>query len=130
MYAILIAICFLLTGLLNALPAIGVLGARQLQGLYGLEFSDPDLLTLMQHRAVMLGLIGLFMMTAAFRSELQPAAFVVGFVSMVSFVILAWLQGDPNRFIARVAIADVAGAGLLLVGLVLYWLQGRQALPA
>lgn len=130
MYAILIAICFLLTGLLNALPAIGVLGARQLHRLYDLELTDPDLLTLMQHRAVMLGLIGLFMMTAAFRTELQPAALVIGFVSMISFVILAWLQGDPNRFIERVAIADVAGAALLLVGLVLYWLQGRQPLPA
>lgn len=130
MYGILISLSFLLTGLLNAFPAIGMFGARQLQGLYGFEFTDPDLLTLMQHRAVMLGLIGMFLIAAAFRNELQPAAFVLGLVSMLSFVVLTWLQGDPNRFIERVAMADIAGSALLLGALLLYWLQDRQMPPA
>jgi len=129
MYGTLISISLLLTGLLNAYPAIGMFGPRQLHGLYGLDFTEPNLLTLMQHRAVMLGLIGLFMITAAFRSELQPAAFVLGLLSMLSFVLFAGLQGDPNRFIERVAMADIAGAALLFGALILYWLQDRQ-LPA
>lgn len=123
MSSIAIGVILVLTGLLNTYPAIGMLGARQLRGLYGLPISDPNLLTLMQHRAVMLGLIGLFMIAAAFRREWQPAAFVLGFASMLSFVVFARLQDEPSRFISKVAVADVAGSTLLLVALVVYWFQ-------
>jgi len=120
---IVIAIIFVLVGLLNAYPAIGMLGAKQLGGLYGLTFTDANLLTLMQHRAVMLGLIGLFLIVAAFRRELQPAGFVLGFASMLSFVVFARLQEGASPWISKVATADIAGSALLLVALVLYWLR-------
>ena len=123
MYSMVIGAIFVLTGLLNAYPAIGMSGPRQLRGLYGLDFSEPNLLTLMQHRAVMLGLIGLFLIVAAFRRELQPAGFALGFASMLSFVVFARLQGDPNPLLARVAVADIAGSALLFAALVLYWLR-------
>ena len=123
MYGIAIGLIFVLVGLLNAYPAIGMLGAKQLRGLYGLRFGDPNLLTLMQHRAVLLGLIGLFLIAAAFRRELQPAGFVLGFASMLSFVAFARLQDEPSRFISKVAMADIAGSALLLVALALYWLK-------
>jgi hypothetical protein len=123
MYGIAIGLIFALVGLLNAYPAIGMLGAKQLRGLYGLRFDDPNLLTLMQHRAVLLGLIGLFLIVAAFRRELQPAGFVLGFASMLSFVAFARLQDEPSRFISKVAMADITGSALLLVALALYWLK-------
>ena len=123
MYGIAVGLIFALVGLLNAYPAIGMLGAKQLRGLYGLRFEDPNLLTLMQHRAVLLGLIGLFLIVAAFRRELQPAGFVLGFASMLSFVVFARLQDEPSRFISKVATADIAGSALLLVALALYWLK-------
>jgi hypothetical protein len=72
----------------------------------------------------MLGLVGLFLIAAAFREELQPAGFVAGFASMLSFVVLARLQGQPNRAISRVARADIAGSALLLVALAFYALGG------
>jgi len=123
MYGAGIAVIFVLVGLLNAWPIIGALGGRQLRGLYGLRFDDPNLLTLMQHRAVLLGLIGLFLIVAAFRRELQPAGFVLGFASMLSFVVFARLQDEASRFISKVAMADMAGSALLLVALALYWLK-------
>ncbi|MBX3488747.1 MAG: hypothetical protein KF769_09040 [Parvibaculum sp.] len=123
MIQIVIGVIFVAVGLLNAYPAIGMLGAKQLRGLYGLTFTDANLLTLMQHRAVMLGLIGLFLIVAAFRRELQPAAFVLGFASMLSFVVFARLQEGPSPWISKVATADIAGSALLLVALVLYWLR-------
>lgn len=78
--------------------------------------------------AAMLELIGLFLIAAAFRRELQPAGFALGFSSMLSFVVFARLQGDPNPLIARVAVADIAGPALLFVALVLYWLRGQGSL--
>jgi len=122
MYGIAVGLIFVLVGLLNAYPAIGMLGAERLRGLYGLRFDDPNLLTLMRHRAVLLGLTGLFLIAAAFRRELQPAGFVLGFASMLSFVAFARLRDEPSRFIAKVAMADMAGSALLLVALALYWL--------
>ena len=123
MIQIVIGIIFVLAGLLNAYPAIGMLGAKQLNSLYGLDFTEANLLTLMQHRAVMLGLIGLFLIVAAFRRELQPAGFMLGFASMLSFVVFARVQGDPSPWISRVATADITGSALLAVALVLYWLR-------
>lgn len=123
MIQIFIGVVFVLVGLLNAYPAIGMLGSKQLNGLYGLTFTEANLLTLMQHRAVMLGLIGLFLIVAAFRRELQPAAFVLGFASMLSFVLFARLQDDPSPWISKVAVADIAGSALLAVALGLYWLR-------
>ena len=100
-----------------------MLGARQPRGLYGIPMTDANLLTLMQHRAVMLGLIGVFLIVAAFRRELQPAGFVLGFASMLSFVVFARLQDEPSRYISKVAVADIAGSALLLVALVFYCLD-------
>ncbi|MEP0706723.1 hypothetical protein [Parvibaculum sp.] len=123
MYGIVVGLIFVLVGLLNAYPAIGMLGAKQLRGLYGIPMTDANLLTLMQHRAVMLGLIGVFLIVAAFRRELQPAGFVLGFASMLSFVVFARLQDEPSRYISKVAVADIAGSALLLVALVFYCLD-------
>lgn len=123
MYGIVVGLTFALVGLLNAYPAIGMLGAKQLRGLYGIPMTDANLLTLMQHRAVMLGLIGVFLIVAAFRRELQPAGFVLGFASMLSFVVLARLQDEPSRYISKVATADIAGSAFLLVALVFYCLD-------
>ncbi|WP_333670288.1 hypothetical protein [Parvibaculum sp.] len=123
MYGIVVGLIFVLVGLLNAYPAIGMLGAKQLRGLYGIPMTDANLLTLMQHRAVMLGLIGVFLIVAAFRRDLQPAGFVLGFASMLSFVVFARLQDEPSRYISKVAVADIAGSALLLVALVFYCLD-------
>ncbi len=123
MYGIVVGLIFVLVGLLNAYLAIGMLGAKQLRGLYGIPMTDANLLTLMQHRAVMLGLIGVFLIVAAFRRELQPAGFVLGFASMLSFVVFARLQDEPSRYISNVAVADLAGSAPRVVALVFYCLD-------
>lgn len=120
MAGIAVTVIFVLVGLLNAYPAIGLLGAKRLESLYGIRFDEPNLLTLMQHRAIMLGLIGLYLIVAGFRHELQPAGFALGFTSMLSFVVFARLQERPSRFISKVATADIAGSVLLLAALVIY----------
>jgi len=44
---------------------------------------------------------------AAFRPAWQPAALVAGFVSVVSFLWLAWATGGYNAQLARVFTADL-----------------------
>jgi len=43
----------------------------------------------MRHRAVLFGLVGALVMAAVFVPSYQPMAFVVGFVSVLSFFVLA-----------------------------------------
>jgi hypothetical protein len=114
-------------GLLNLVPVIGVLSAEQLTSMYGIGIDSTDLETLMRHRAVMLGLIGGFLLFAAFRPALQVAAASIGLVSMSSFVILACLVGDNGVQIEKVVIADIAGSVAAAIALVLAVREGRSA---
>jgi uncharacterized membrane protein len=79
----------------------------------------------MRHRAVLFGLLGVFLIVAAFRSEFQVAAFVAGFVSVVSFLILAGTAGEYNASIRSVLIADLVALFCLVVGSVCYSIGKR-----
>jgi hypothetical protein len=69
----------------------------------------------MRHRAVLFGLLGLFILFAAFRPGYQVMALVAGFVSVLSFLWLAWSVGDYNSQIVRVVLADGVAMACLIV---------------
>lgn len=121
-----VSVALLIAGIIHLLPLSGVLGPERLAVLYGTSVSDPNMIILLRHRAVLFGLIGTFLVTAAFLPRLQIGAFITGFISVVSFLLLAWSVGEYNTSIARVVTADVAALGALVVGLGAYSLQKRQ----
>ena len=84
--------------------------------LYGMPFGEPNLEILMRHRAVLFGLLGAFLIAAAFMPALQTAAFIAGFASVVSFLWLAWSVGGYNPQISRVVVADVVALVCLVIG--------------
>lgn len=110
--------------ILHLLPLSGVLGSDRLAALYGLTIDEPNLAILMRHRAVLFGLLGVFLLVAAFRPSLQGAAFVAGFVSVASFLGLAWSVGGYNAQLGRVVVADLAALVGLVVGFAAF-LYGR-----
>jgi hypothetical protein len=110
-------------GVIHLLPIMGVTGAAALARLYGLTISDPNLLILLQHRAVLFAIVGLLQFAAVFRVEWRPLALAVGAVSVVSFLAVALLVGDYNAEIARVVWADVLALLLLAVAAVGVWRQ-------
>ena len=112
----LVSAMLMIVGVIHLLPLSGVLGSEQLAALYGLSFSDPGLAILMRHRAVLFGLLGLFLVFAAFRPSLQPAAFAAGFISVASFLWLAWSTGGYNAQVARVVAADLVALACVVVG--------------
>ncbi len=105
-----------LVGLIHLLPLSGVLGSAHLAKLYGVAFTEPNTAILMRHRAVLFGLLGVFLVVAAFRPALQAAALVAGFVSVASFLWLAWSVGGYNDALGRVAVADGVALLCLAVG--------------
>ncbi len=116
-----------IVGIIHLLPLSGVLGSERLAALYGLSFSEPNLAILMRHRAVLFGLLGIFLIFAAFRPSLQTLAFIAGFVSVVSFLWLAWAGGAYNAQIARVFMADLVALVCLIVGVAAHaYLKARS----
>jgi hypothetical protein len=115
-----------LAGVIHLLPLSGLLGAERLAALYGLDFSEPNLSILMRHRAVLFGLLGAFLVFAAFRPSLQTLAFVCAFVSVLSFLLLAWSTGGYNMQVGRVVTADLVALVALVIGAAAYVLDTNQ----
>jgi hypothetical protein len=116
----LISAMLIVVAIIHLLPLSGVLGSERLSALYGIRFDEPNLAILMRHRAVLFGLLGVFILYAAFRPAFQLAAFVAGFVSVVSFLFLAWSVGGYNAQVSRVFIADIVAFVCLIVGAAAY----------
>lgn len=114
----LITAMLLVVAVIHLLPVSGVLSASRLSSLYGISFDEPNLAILMRHRAVLFGLLGAFLAFAAFQPALQPMAFLAGFVSVLSFLYLAWSVGGYNPQVARVFTADVVALVCLVIGAV------------
>lgn len=107
---------FFLVGVVNFVPVIGVLSAERLESLYGVILGgDPNLIILMRHRAVLFGIVGGLLIAAVFRRPLRPAALAAGLVSMLSFVLIAYLVGDFGAPLRRVVVIDVV-ASVMLIG--------------
>jgi hypothetical protein len=66
---------------------------------------------------------------AAFRPELQAIALVAGFVSVVSFLAIAWSVGGYNAAIGRVVTADLVALLCLIIAAVALWSQRGAASP-
>ncbi len=124
---ILVKAMLIAAGLIHLLPLPGIIGARHLERLYGLSFTEPNLLVIMRHRAVLFGLLGIFMISAAFRAELVPSALVGGLISATAFIVLAWSVGDANAAIERVVIADYVAVACLVTAAVCQAASGQQS---
>lgn len=112
----LVSTMLVVVAIIHLMPLSGVLSSERLGALYGLPFDEPNLAILMRHRAVLFGLLGAFLLVAAFRPSLQTLAFVAGFVSVGSFLWLARSVGGYNAEIARIVTADVVALVCLVVG--------------
>jgi hypothetical protein len=119
-----------LAGLVNLAPVSGVLSANRLKSLYGFAFEDANVLILMRHRAILLGIVGCLLVASAFHSRLRPVGFAAGLVSMLSFVLIAWLVGNHNAELARVAAIDLATSAALVGAVVLDQIAGKRGVAS
>lgn len=115
-----------IVGVIHLLPVTGVLGAGRLSALYGIEVVDPNLLILMQHRAVLFGLLGLFLVGAAFFSGWRWPGYAAGFISVLAFLFIAWLNGGYNEQVEKVVLADLVALACLITGSVVQVLANRS----
>lgn len=106
----------IIVGIIHLLPLAGVLGNQRLAALYGLSINEPNLAILMRHRSVLFGILGVFFVFAAFQPPFQTVAFIAGFVSVVSFLWLAFSVDGYNLQVSRVVMADKIALVCLIIG--------------
>jgi nitrate reductase gamma subunit len=114
-------------GIIHLLPLSGALGADRLGQLYGLAFTDANLVVLMRHRAILFGVLGAFLIFAAFRPALQPAALIAGLVSVVSFIWLAWPRDAHNANIATVFNVDLFALACLVLAAIAWAIDSSRS---
>lgn len=108
-------VALVVAGLMHLLPAAGLRGAPQLRRLYGVAVEHPDLLVLMRHRALLLGLLGLGLIVAAFWPPLRTAMLVAGLISTLGYCALAFAETALAAPLRRVAWIDLPIAAALFV---------------
>lgn len=115
----LIAFCLIVVGLINFVPVMGLLSAQKLESAYSIELASNDLVILMRHRALLFGVLGGFILYAAFVSSYQGAAMIMAAVSMVGYAALVYLVGGYNGSIFKVLVIDVVGIVFLAIAVIL-----------
>jgi hypothetical protein len=110
-------VALLVAGLIHLLPVPGVMGAATLGRLYGVEVVDPNTAILLQHRALLFGVLGVLMLSTIALPGLRLTALVIGLFSATSFIVVALWVGGYNTAIGRVVLADGVAVILLAAGL-------------
>ncbi len=109
------AVGLIALALIHAAPITAVLGGDALQRLYGIAVQGPELTLLLRHRGVLFALVAGVMLLALFRPNYRDLALVTGWISVLSFLLLA-AQSDPlNTELRRVVKADWVALGVLVV---------------
>lgn len=117
---------FGLAGLIHVLPLAGLLGRPMLERAYGVTLGEGhDLTILMQHRALLFGLLAAACFAAVVFPGWRWPAGIAALVSMVGFVLIAAFQAHGLP-IAKVMWIDVGAALILGFGLLLHFKAGHS----
>jgi hypothetical protein len=114
-----ITFCLVVVWLINFAPVIDIISAQKLESAYSVAIRGNDLEILMRHRALLFGILGAFILYSAFNPFYQPAAMIMGGVSMAGFALLVLSVGGYNEAVGKVLFIDVLGILFLLAAVVL-----------
>jgi hypothetical protein len=115
MYDRIVSAILLIVGVVNVIPLIAFFDIRQTLRLYGLTVEGEDLVLLTRHRGVLLAIVGIALIAAAFRPELRLLAISLALLSKIAFLFLALSIPNHTIEIRQVALIDVAAVVLLLI---------------
>lgn len=122
----LVPTCLWLAAIIHLLPLPGLLGAAQLQSLYGLGELDPASELLLRHRAWMFALFGGLLIAASRLRTLRPAAIAITLLSDIGFLLLG-MSSELTPALERVLYFDVLSLAVLLIAA---WRIGFQRVSA
>lgn len=117
-----LSITLFICGLVHCAPVIGTLGPNWLTKLYGITEMSQNVTILMQHRALMFGLMGILFIYATFKPQLQIFASVLAIISMLGFILLVGFD-NPQEKLHKVVLIDTVLLVLLAASLCWEWLN-------
>jgi hypothetical protein len=118
------AIGLTLLALIHLPPVGGVAGGEALQRLYGVAADDASLQLLLRHRAMLFAIVAGIAFAGAWLPRLRTLALLTVWISLLSFLLLAWQSAPISVELARVQLIDI-GALMLLVPLTVLALAQR-----
>jgi len=111
-----VPILFYLLGVgIHGVPALSALFPSKIANLYGISAGDNTLMTLLQHRAVLFGIIALACIYAAHSASARWPVLIGAVISMGSFMIIALTRGEAGGSLSKVVIVDAIGLGIAAV---------------
>ncbi len=111
--AVLLPLSFAVVGIIHLLPVAPVFVPETLQRLYGIAPSDTTLLVLMRHRALLLALVGILCLSAAWWPPMRPAALLAAAINIFGFFAFYALYGSPAGALRIIAIGDLVALPFL-----------------
>ena len=117
---------FLIAGLINFAPVVGVISDELIATAYGIDVTHRELSLLLRHRALLFGIVGGLLLVAAFRPNLRPVASACGFISMVGFALLHMIIEPEAIELKKVLELDFVGLVALTGAVMLPKLQETQ----
>lgn len=115
------SILLFLVGIINIFPVIVFFDAGKTAKLYGISIEGESLSVLMRHRGVLLSLVGIALITAAFKSDYIVLAVGLALISKFAFIFLTFTSSNYATEIKQVALIDVGAIVLLLIALGLHF---------
>lgn len=101
------ATAFAVVGVIHLIPIGPVFVPELLTRLYAIRPEDDTLLVLMRHRALLLGLVGILCLWAAWWTPVRPAALLAAAINIFGFFAFYALYGSPAGALRTIAIGDL-----------------------
>jgi hypothetical protein len=111
----------LIVGIINLLPMMVFFDFTKTAKLYGVTIEGENLIILMRHRGVLLSLVGIALIAAAFKTDYRILAVALALISKFAFIYLTFTANNYSAEIKQVALIDVGAIVLLLVALGLHF---------
>ena len=118
-----LSVLLTIVAIIHLMPLVGVISRQRINSGYGIDTTDSNVAILMRHRAVLFGLLVTFLLCAAWLPSYQGLGLLVGFISVISFLLIAWAEGGVNPQVQRVVAADYVALACLILGSVSYYLS-------
>lgn len=111
----------IIVGIINILPLIVFFDVTKTVGLYGVPIEGDSLIIMMRHRGVLLSILGIALITAAFKPDFRIFVIALTLISKFTYIFLTFTSPSYTPEIKQVALIDVGASAALL--LVVLWLH-------
>jgi len=100
---------------IHGVPALSAFSPSRMAKLYGISSDNQVLMTLLQHRAVLFGLVAAACIYAAHTPSVRWPVLVGTITSMISFILIAIPRGQLSGPLSKIAYVD--GFGLIIAAI-------------